>query len=80
MEPVTSMNRVGFQDLTSSTWRQEVTKQQHGHGLPKARGQSAEDVIGVIFIQCALQDVIVQLETLLSADYVLLGLTWKPLS
>lgn len=72
------MNSMGFHVWNSSTWRQEVTKQQHGHGLPKARRQSTEDVIWVIFIQCALQDV--QLETLLSADYVLLGLTWKSLS
>ena len=56
------MNSMEFHVWNSSTWRQEVTKQQHGHGLPKARRQSAEDVIGVIFIQCALQDV--QLETL----------------
>ena len=63
MEPVTSVNSMGFQDWNSSTLRQEVTKQQHGHGLLKARRhwQSAEDVIWIIFIQCTLQDV--QLKT-----------------
>ena len=61
-EPVTFMNSMGFQDWNSSTWRQKVAQQQHGHGLPKARRQSAEDMVWIIFIHCALQ--YVQLKTL----------------
>jgi len=65
----------GFQDWNSSTWRQKVAQQQHGHGLPKARRQSAEDMVWIILIQSTLQ--YIQLKTLcwihtVVVEYILL--------
>ena len=45
MEPVPSMNSMGFQDFTSSTWRQEVTEQQHQKHFAESGRQSTEDVV-----------------------------------
>ena len=70
----------GFQDWNSSTWRQKVAQQQHGHGLPKARRQSAEDMVWIILIQSTLQ--YIQLKTLCWIHTACRGpgLTWNSLS
>ena len=84
MEPVTYMNSLGFQDLTSSTLRQEVTEQQHRQSLAKPRWKGTEDVVWLVLAEGAFQDV--QLKTLRSAGCLVLiawkgqGLTWKSLS
>ena len=62
MEPVTYMNSLGFQDLTSSTLRQEVTEQQHRQSLAKSRWKGTEDVVWLVLAEGAFQDV--QLKTL----------------
>ena len=51
MEPVPSTNSMGFQDFTSSTWRQEVTEQQHRKRFAETGRQSTEDVVWIILIQ-----------------------------
>ena len=67
MEPVTYMNSLGFQDLTSSTLRQEVTEQQY---FAKPRWQGTEDVVWLVLAEGAFQDV--QLKTLRSAGCLVL--------
>ena len=67
MEPVTYMNSLGFQDLTSSTLRQEVTEQQY---FAKPRWQDTEDVVWLVLAEGAFQDV--QLKTLRSAGCLVL--------
>ena len=55
MEPVPSTNSMGFQDFTSSTWRQEVTEQQHWKRFAESGRQSTEDVVWIILIQGIFQ-------------------------
>ena len=86
MEPVPSMNSMGFQDFTSSTWRQEVTEQQHRKRFAETGRQSTEDVVWIILIQGISQYVQLKknLDDIVSSlvSHVWKGprLTWKSLS
>ena len=86
MEPVICMNGLGFQDFTSSTWRQEVTKQKHRKRFAKSSRQSTEDVVWIILIQGISQYVQLKkiLMTLWAVWWVFVWkgprLTWKSLS